>query len=446
MDIRLNVDGIAPFVDENTKKSLIEKAVAANKSLYEKTGKGNDFLGWVGLPLSVNESDISEIETVSQNLREISDVVIVTGIGGSYLGAKAIIESLNSSFDAYIDSNNPKIIFAGHHLDEDYLAELLDFIEDKRVACIVISKSGTTTEPAVAFRIIKRHIEQKYGKEGARERIVAITDHSHGALRKLSEQEGYRTFVIPDDVGGRFSALTPVGLLPVSVAGIDIRILLKGATDMEKASHVDISAEENICLQYAVARNMLYNSGKKIEILANYNPKLHYLTEWWKQLFGESEGKEGKGIFPAGVDFTSDLHSMGQYIQEGERILFETIVSIDKPREELVIPEDAENLDQLNFLSGKRIGEVNRMAELGVMLAHVDGGVPNIRIEVPELNAYTIGQLIYFFEKSCGVSGYILDVNPFNQPGVEAYKKNMFALLGKAGYESEGDKLRARLY
>ncbi|MDR1594082.1 MAG: glucose-6-phosphate isomerase [Prevotellaceae bacterium] len=445
MDIRVNVDGIAPFVDENTKKSLVEKAVAANKSLYEKTGKGNDFLGWVSLPLSVSESDISEIESVSQNLREISDVVIVTGIGGSYLGAKAVIESLSSSFEAYTDNGNPKIIFAGHHLDEDYLSEMLDFIENKRVSCIVISKSGTTTEPAVAFRIIKRHIEQKYGKEGAKERIVAITDHSRGALRKLSEQEGYRTFVIPDDVGGRFSVLTPVGLLPISVAGVDIRILLKGATDMERATQIDVPEDENICLQYAVARNLLYNSGKKIEILANFNPKLHYLTEWWKQLFGESEGKEGKGIFPAGTDFTSDLHSMGQYIQEGERILFETVVSVEKPREERLIPEDAENLDQLNFLSGKRISEVNRMAELGTMLAHVDGGVPNIRIEIPELSAYVIGQLIYFFEKSCGISGYVLGVNPFDQPGVEAYKKNMFALLGKAGYESEGEKLKARI-
>ncbi|MDR2286262.1 MAG: glucose-6-phosphate isomerase [Prevotellaceae bacterium] len=444
MDIRVNVDGIVPFVDKNTEKSLVEKAVAANKSLYEKTGKGNDFLGWVSLPLSVSESDISDIKSVSQNLREISDVVIVTGIGGSYLGAKAVIEALSSSFEAYVDNGNPKIIFAGHHLDEDYLSELLDFIENKRVSCIVISKSGTTTEPAVAFRIIKRHIEQKYGKEGAKERIVAITDHSRGALRKLSEQEGYRTFVIPDDVGGRFSVLTPVGLLPVSVAGVDIRILLKGATDMEKASQVDVPPDENICLQYAVARNLLYNSGKKVEILANFNPKLHYLTEWWKQLFGESEGKEGRGIFPAGVDFTSDLHSMGQYIQDGERILFETVVSVEKPREELLIPDDAENLDQLNFLSGKRIGEVNRMAELGTMLAHVDGGVPNIRIEIPELSTYVIGQLIYFFEKSCGISGYVLGVNPFDQPGVEAYKKNMFALLGKEGYESEGEKLKKR--
>jgi glucose-6-phosphate isomerase len=445
MNIRINVDGIAPFVNKDNEKSLIETAIKANKSLYEKTGKGNDFLGWIRLPLLVNESDIAEIESVSNDLREISDVVIVTGIGGSYLGSKAVIEALSSNFDAYVDNDNPKIVYAGHHLDEDYLSELLNFIKHKRVSCIVISKSGTTTEPAIAFRIIKQHIEERYGKEGARQRIVAVTDHSRGALRKLAEQEGYRTFVIPDDVGGRFSVLTPVGLLPISVAGIDIRILLKGATDVEKTSYSDVSADENICLQYAVARNLLYRSGKKIEILANYNPKLHYLTEWWKQLFGESEGKEQQGIFPAGVDFTSDLHSMGQYIQEGERILFETVISVDKPCETVVIPEDAENLDQLNFLSGKRVGEVNRMAELGTMLAHVDGGVPNIRIEIPELNAYIIGQLIYFFEKSCGISGYILGINPFDQPGVEAYKKNMFALLGKAGYEDEGRKLRERL-
>jgi glucose-6-phosphate isomerase len=445
MDIRINVDGIAPFVNKNIEKSLTEKAVKANKSLYEKTGKGNDFLGWVNLPLSVNESDITEIESVAQNLRDLADIVIVAGIGGSYLGAKAVVEALSSSFEAYVDGGNPKIVFAGHHLDEDYLAELLNFVEHRSVACIVISKSGTTTEPAVAFRIIKRHIEQKYGKDGARERIVAITDHSRGALRKLAEQEGYRTFVIPDDVGGRFSVLTPVGLLPISVAGIDIRILLKGATDMEKASHTSVATDENICIQYAVARNLLYDSGKKVEILVNYNPKLHYLTEWWKQLFGESEGKEQRGIFPAGVDFTSDLHSMGQYIQEGERIMFETVVSVEKPREELVIPDDVENLDQLNFLAGKRISEVNRMAELGTMLAHLDGGVPNIRIEIPELNAYIIGQLIYFFEKSCGISGYILGVNPFDQPGVEAYKKNMFALLGKPGHEDEGKILKERL-
>ncbi|MDR1896330.1 MAG: glucose-6-phosphate isomerase [Prevotellaceae bacterium] len=446
MDIlRLDISAAIPFVDPDAIEKCKTKAAIANKSLYDKTGKGNDFLGWVTLPANVNESDISEIESVSQQLREISDIVIVIGIGGSYLGAKAVIESLGSSFDIYTDTENPKVIFAGHHLDEDYLSDLLNFIKTKRVSCIVISKSGTTTEPAVTFRLVKQHIETTFGKEGAKDRIVAITDHSRGALRKMSEQEGYKTFAIPDDVGGRFSVLTPVGLLPISVAGFDIRILLKGATDLEKVSNKNVPVEKNICAQYAIIRNILYGKGKKIEILANYNPKLHYLTEWWKQLFGESEGKEGKGIFPAGVDFTSDLHSMGQYIQDGERILFETVISIEKPYNELFIPEDTENLDQLNFLAGKRIGEVNKMAELGTMLAHVDGGVPNIRIEIPELDTYFIGQLIYFFEKACGISGYLLDVNPFDQPGVEAYKKNMFALLGKAGFESEGEQLRKRL-
>jgi len=443
MNIRLNIDNALPFVNANTVKEIENNVLSANSSLYNKTGKGNDFLGWVSLPLSVNESDISTIENVARKLREISDVVIVAGIGGSYLGAKAVIESLTPSFET--NENNPKIIFAGHHLDEDYMFELLNYAKGKRVSCIIISKSGTTTEPAVAFRIIKQFIENEYGKEEAKDRIVAITDQSRGALLKLATQEGYKTFVIPDDVGGRFSVLTPVGLLPISVAGLDIRIILKGATDMEKLSSEDVAYEDNICAQYAVIRNALYSKGKKVEILANYNPKLHYLTEWWKQLYGESEGKEGKGVFPAGVDFTSDLHSMGQYIQEGERILFETVVSIGTPNNELTVPEDIENLDQLNFISGKRISEVNKMAELGTMLAHVDGGVPNIRIEVPELNAYFVGQLIYFFEKACGISGYLLGVNPFDQPGVEAYKKNMFALLGKPGYESEGEKLRARL-
>jgi glucose-6-phosphate isomerase len=384
-----------------------------------------------------------EIETVAENLAENSDVVIVVGIGGSYLGAKAVLEALNDSFD--LEPGRPRLIFAGHHLDEDYLGELTQMLKGKRVSCIVISKSGTTTEPAVAFRIIKQHIETEYGKPEASKRIVAITDRARGALKQMADKEGYKTFVIPDDVGGRFSVLTPVGLLPIAVAGFDIRMLLKGAADMENTSTPEIAYENNICAQYAVVRNALYRKGKKVEILANYSPKLHYFTEWWKQLYGESEGKENKGIFPAGVDFTSDLHSMGQYIQEGERIMFETVVSIDRPHTVLTVPMDTENLDQLNFLAGKRISEVNRMAELGTMLAHVDGGVPNIRIEMPELNTYFLGMLIYFFEKACGISGYMLDVNPFDQPGVEAYKKNMFALLDKPGFTSEGEKLRKRI-
>ncbi|MDR0559015.1 MAG: glucose-6-phosphate isomerase [Prevotellaceae bacterium] len=445
MNIRLNLSGVKPFIDENSVKALTDSAVEANRSLYEKTGKGNGFLGWLTLPSAVSELEISEIEQISKDLREKSDAVIVIGIGGSYLGAKAVIESLKPSFTDSRDSEDPEIIFAGHHLDEDYLYELLSYIKDKRISCIVISKSGTTTEPAVAFRLVKQFIEKKYGKAEAKERIVAITDEKRGALRKMAEQEGYKTFVIPDDVGGRFSVFTPVGLLPVSVAGLDVRTLLKGASDMEKSSNLDAPVEKNICATYAVIRNILYQNGKKIEILANYNPKLHYLTEWWKQLFGESEGKEYKGIFPAGVDFTSDLHSMGQYIQEGERILFETVIGVERQYGELTVPEDDENLDQLDFLAGKRIGEVNRMAELGTMLAHVDGGVPNIRIEIPELNEYYMGQLIYFFEKSCGISGYLLGINPFDQPGVEAYKKNMFALLGKPGFEIEGEKLKTRI-
>ena len=444
MNIRLNVSGVEPFVDKTALKSLNEAALLANRQLCNKTGKGNDFLGWLTLPAMVNERDISRIESVADRLRENSDTVVVIGIGGSYLGARAVIEALKSPFEDDTQGRNPKIVYAGHHLDEDYLSEMLAYLKGRQTGCIVISKSGTTTEPAVAFRLVKQMMEEKYGSEGAKERIVAITDKSQGALRQMAEQEGYATFVIPDDVGGRFSIFTPVGLLPISVAGFDIRALLKGAADMEKASDVNLPANQNICVQYAAIRNLLYNSGKKIEILANYTPRLHYLTEWWKQLFGESEGKDGKGIFPAGVDFTSDLHSMGQYIQEGERTLFETVVSIEQQNSELRIPHDAQNLDQINFLAGKRIGEVNQMAEMGTMLAHIDGGVPNIRIEIPHLNEYSLGQLIYFFEKACGISGYLLDVNPFNQPGVEAYKKNMFALLGKSGYEIEGEKLKAR--
>lgn len=442
--MHLNISGVESFIDKTALKSLNEAAIQANRQLGNKTGKGNDFLGWLALPAMVNESDISRIESVADRLRENSDTVVVIGIGGSYLGARAVIEALQSPFEECAQGRNPKIVYAGHHLDEDYLNEMLAFLKNRQVGCIVISKSGTTTEPAVAFRLVKQLMEEKYGNDGAKERIVAITDKSQGALRQMAEQEGYSTFVIPDDVGGRFSIFTPVGLLPISVAGFDIRSLLKGAADMEKASDVDVPVNKNICIQYAAIRNLLYNSGKKIEILANYTPRLHYLTEWWKQLFGESEGKDGKGIFPAGVDFTSDLHSMGQYIQEGERILFETVVSVEQQNNELRIPHDEQNLDQINFLAGKRIGEVNRMAEMGTMLAHIDGGVPNIRIEIPHLDEYSLGQLIYFFEKSCGISGYLLDVNPFNQPGVEAYKKNMFALLGKSGYEIEGEKLKAR--
>ena len=368
---------------------------------------------------------------------------MVIGIGGSYLGAKAAIEALSHAFENDINHTHPRIVFAGHNLSEDYHCELLDYIKDKSTAVVVISKSGTTTEPAVAFRMIKEHIEAKYGDDEARERIVAITDAERGALKNLSNKQGYRTFVIPDNVGGRFSVLTPVGLLPIALAGFDIEKLLKGAAAMAKLS--GNRSEDNPAICYAAARNDLYCSGKKVEILVNFNPKLQYLGEWWKQLFGESEGKEGKGIFPAAVNFTTDLHSMGQYIQDGERILFETVLSVDKSRRSLVIGEDPLNSDGLNFLSGKHLDECNKMAEIGTKLAHIDGGVPNLKIEIETIDEYNLGELFFFFEKACGISAYMLGVNPFNQPGVEAYKKNMFALLEKPGYEQATEEIRKRL-
>jgi glucose-6-phosphate isomerase len=374
-------------------------------------------------------------------------VVIVAGIGGSYLGARAVNDALASAFDAYqaADRKNPYVVYAGNNIGEDYLAELMEFIDDKQFGIINISKSGTTTETALAFRLLKTVLEQKVGKEEARNRIVAITDQAKGALRSLATKEGYKTFVIPDNVGGRFSVLTPVGLLPIAVAGGDIYALVKGAQDMEKATAAEIAYAQNPACQYAAIRNALYQSGKKIEILVNFNPKLHYFSEWWKQLYGESEGKNNKGIFPAAVDFTTDLHSMGQWIQEGERTIFETVISIEKANKQVLVPMDEENLDGLNFLAGKRVDEVNKMAELGTQLAHIDGGVPNIHISFEKIDEYNIGQFIYFFERACGISGYVLGVNPFNQPGVEAYKKNMFALLDKPGYEKESEAIKARI-
>ena len=379
-------------------------------------------------------------------MRAKAEVVICIGIGGSYLGAKAVIEAMNDSFE-YLHRKhaNPTVVFAGQNISEDYTYELLEAVKDYSIAAIVISKSGTTTEPAIAFRIIKAEIEKRYGKADAATRIVAVTDKARGALKTLATNEGYPTFVIPDDVGGRFSVLTPVGLLPLAVAGVDIKALVAGAVEMEKATAADVPVEENLSAIYAIARNALYESGKKTEILGSYEPKLQYVAEWWKQLYGESEGKDGKGIFPASVTLTADLHSMGQYIQEGERTLFETIISVAEAKHTVKVEADAENLDGLNFLAGKRISEINKMAELGVQLAHIDGGVPNIRVEIPAIDEKSIGALIYFFEKACGISGYILGVNPFNQPGVEAYKKNMFALLDKPGYEEESKKIKARL-
>ena len=419
----------------------------SNALVHSGEGQGNDFLGWVNLPSSITASQLDEIQTAADVLRNEADVIIAIGIGGSYLGAKAVLEALSGSFDHLALPKigvNPRVLFAGQNISEDYTWELLEAVKDYDIATIVISKSGTTTEPAIAFRIIRDEIERRYGKAEAARRIVAVTDGSKGALRKLADTEGYKTFVIPDNVGGRFSVLTPVGLLPLAVAGVDVRGLVAGAAEMERLTATAPFAE-NPAMQYAAARTALYRAGKKIEILASYEPKLQNIGEWWKQLYGESEGKEGRGIFPASVTLTADLHSMGQYIQEGERTMFETVIRVAEPAHEFRIEADAENLDGLNFLSGRRISEVNRMAILGTMLAHVDGGVPNIAIELPRIDARSIGGLLYMFEKACGISGYALGVNPFDQPGVEAYKKNMFALLGKPGYEAEGEALRARL-
>ena len=440
--IKLDIAKSGVTVDEG----MMARAQQANALLHSGEGEGNDFLGWVNLPSSIDAEQIAAIEAQAAQLRAKAEVVICIGIGGSYLGAKAVIEAMNDSFE-YLHRKhaNPTVVFAGQNISEDYTYELLEAVKDYSIAAIVISKSGTTTEPAIAFRIIKAEIEKRYGKADAATRIVAVTDKARCALNTLATNEGYPTFVIPDDVGGRFSVLTPVGLLPLAVAGVDIKALVAGAVEMEKATAADVPVEENLSVIYAIARNALYESGKKTEILGSYEPKLQYVAEWWKQLYGESEGKDGKGIFPASVTLTADLHSMGQYIQEGERTLFETVISVAEAKHTVKVEADAENLDGLNFLAGKRISEINKMAELGVQLAHIDGGVPNIRVEIPAIDEKSIGALIYFFEKACGISGYILGVNPFNQPGVEAYKKNMFALLDKPGYEEESKKIKARL-
>ena len=436
-------------LDATTKDAVSKLAAKANEcnaTLQNGNGAGNDFLGWLHLPSSITEEELADIENTAKVLREKCEIVVAVGIGGSYLGTKAVVEALNNSFDwLQAERKNPVILYAGNNIGEDYLYELSEVLKGKQFGIINISKSGTTTEPALAFRILKKQLEESVGKEEAKHRIVAITDAKKGALRTLADKEGYKTFIIPDNVGGRFSVLTPVGLLPIAVAGISIRDLVAGAVAIEKATDVSAAFDKNISAIYAAARNALYNSGKKIEILANFHPKLHYIAEWWKQLYGESEGKDGKGIFPASVDLTTDLHSMGQWIQEGERSIFETVISVEQPDHKVTIPSDEENLDGLNFLAGKRVDEVNKMAELGTQLAHVDGDVPNIKITIPEVSAYYIGQLFYFFERACGISGYMLGVNPFNQPGVEAYKKNMFALLNKPGYEKESEAIKARL-
>lgn len=442
--IKLELKNASSFIEADLINEFAEKAAGYREDLLNGTGVGKDFLGWVELPSNTDDALITEIETVATYFRNTVEVVVVVGIGGSYLGAKAVIDALSHSFDMMTEENdNPIILYAGQNISEDYLAELKQVLYGVTFGICVISKSGTTTEPAIAFRVLKELLEEQEGKDAA-DYIVAITDESQGALRTLADQKSYKTFVIPDNVGGRYSVLTPVGLLPIACAGHNINELLNGAKEMQKQLLLS-SYDENIAMQYAAVRNALYKSGKKIEILVNYHPKLANVSEWWKQLYGESEGKNGKGIFPANVNFTTDLHSMGQYIQDGERSIFETVLSVETPNSVLEIPETKDNLDKLNYLAGKRLDNVNKSAELATTLAHIDGGVPNLRIVIPELNAYYLGQLLYFFEFSCGLSGYMLGVNPFDQPGVEAYKKNMFALLGKPGFETETSALKNRI-
>ncbi|MGL4849487.1 MAG: glucose-6-phosphate isomerase [Clostridium sp.] len=445
--LSLDLTMTAPYLNMSEVEYLNEMVEVAHKKLHEKTGAGNDFLGWIDLPVNYDKDEFARIKKAAEKIKSDSDVLIVIGIGGSYLGARAAIEMLNNNFYNALDKEDrkaPQIFYVGNNISSTYMAQLVNLVKDKEVSVNVISKSGTTTEPAIAFRIFKELLEKKYGKEVAKERIYATTDKARGALKSLADAEGYETFVIPDDVGGRFSVLTPVGLLPIAASGINIDEMMQGAADArEEFSNPNMS--ENICYQYAAARNALYNKGKGIEILVNYEPQLHFFGEWWKQLYGESEGKDNKGLFPAAVDFSTDLHSMGQYIQEGRRDLIETVINVKTPQEVVTIETQEGDLDGLNFLAGKDMDFVNHKAFEGTLLAHNDGGVPNMIVNVPELSPYYFGQLVYFFEKACGISGYLLGINPFDQPGVEAYKKNMFALLGKPGYEDLKASLEERL-
>ena len=446
-NISVDITKAAQFLKPGAVEAYESQVKAAQEALETGTCPGNDFLGWLHLPTSITPEFLSEIQNTANTLRDKCEVIVVAGIGGSYLGARAVIEALGNSF-AWLtaEKKNPIILFAGNNIGEDYLFELTEYLKGKKFGVINISKSGTTTETALTFRLLKKQCEAQRGKAEAKDVIVAVTDAKKGAARTCADKEGYKSFIIPDNIGGRFSVLTPVGLLPIACAGFDVKQLVSGAQEMERVCGKEVPFNQNPAALYAAVRNGLYSeAGKKIEIVVNFQPKLHFFAEWWKQLFGESEGKDNKGIFPAACDFTTDLHSMGQWIQEGERSIFETVISIEEPENKLLFPHDEENLDGLNFLEGKRIDDVNKMAELGTRLAHVDGGVPNIRISVPRLNAYYIGQLIYFFEIACGISGNLLQVNPFNQPGVEAYKKNMFALLNKPGYEAESKAIRERL-
>ena len=446
-NISLDITKAAQFLKPGAVEAYESQVKAAQEALENGTCPGNDFLGWLHLPSSITSEFLDEIQATANTLRDKCEVIVVAGIGGSYLGARAVIEALSNSFAWLVaDKKNPTILFAGNNIGEDYLFELTEYLKNKKFGVINISKSGTTTETALTFRLLKKQCEAQLGKAEAKDVIIAVTDAKKGAARTCADKEGYKSFIIPDNIGGRFSVLTPVGLLPIACAGFDVKELVSGAQEMEHACGKNVPFEKNPAAQYAAVRNGLYSeAGKKIEIVVNFQPKLHFFAEWWKQLYGESEGKDNKGIFPAACDFTTDLHSMGQWIQQGERSIFETVISVEEPEHKLLFPHDEENLDGLNFLEGKRVDDVNKMAELGTRLAHVDGGVPNIRISVPRLNAYYIGQLIYFFEIACGISGNLLQVNPFNQPGVEAYKKNMFALLNKPGYEAESKAIRERL-
>ncbi|GAB3047544.1 glucose-6-phosphate isomerase [Virgibacillus ainsalahensis] len=445
--VSFTYDKALSFFNENEIENLESYVQTAHNALHNKTGAGSDFLGWVDLPENYDKEEYARIKTSADKIRNDSDVLLVIGIGGSYLGARAALEMLNHSFQNLLSKGErkvPQVIFVGHHLSSTYMSELFDVLKDKDVSINIISKSGTTTEPAVAFRIFKKFLEEKYGAEEAKNRIYATTDKEKGALKTSADEAGYETFVIPDDVGGRYSVLTAVGLLPIAVSGISIDDIMQGAKNAMNDLAEPILAK-NPAYQYAAVRNILYNKGKVTEMLINYEPSLQYFSEWWKQLFGESEGKDQKGIYPSSANFTTDLHSLGQYVQEGRRNIFETVLHVNKAKKEMTLEEEANNSDGLNYLAGKTINEINHKAFQGTMLAHTDGDVPNLIVEVPELDAHTFGYLVYFFEKACAISGYLLGVNPFDQPGVEAYKKNMFALLGKPGFEKEKEALEKRL-
>ncbi len=445
-DIALDYTKALTSIQPKELEKIAEQVKVAHETLSNKTGAGSDFLGWVNLPKTYDREEFARIKVAAEKIRNTADVLIVIGVGGSYLGAKAAVEMLSNSFynlQEKTDRKAPQILFAGTSTSSVYLSDLYNLVKDKDICLNVVSKSGTTLEPAIAFRVFKELMEEKYGKTGAKERIFVTTDKERGALKKLSDEEGYETFTIADDIGGRYSVLSAVGLLPIAVCGADLDEIMRGAEDGFH-DYADSALSNNICYQYAAVRNLLYQKGKTIEIMVNYEPKLHFFAQWWKQLYGESEGKDHKGIFPVLADYSTELHSVGQYIQDGLRNLFETVLHVENVDEDVIIKEDADNIDGLNFLAGKSLSYVNERAFQGATLAHLDGGVPNIIINIPKLNEYYFGKLVYFFEKACGISGYLLGVNPFDQPGVEAYKRNMYALLGKPGYESEKEKLKAR--